>query len=311
MAKTLLYKGYAFFHSELINNFELTLNKHSKSGEAEIVCSLDLNLTLQNYKIQKAPEGYILKNKYGINIGGGETVEEITINHKLVELLQNEDNKIFAVDFKNLEARPVHFASEFGNVKLVFTEDAPTMEIDGVKMHRSQGISPWQDSACKVKDIVKRGMNVLDTCTGLGYTAIISVRQGAKSVYSFERNPAVLKTAALNPWSAEFFTAPEIKSNSGSVFDAIKSFGDGQFDAIVHDPPRFSHAGELYSEEFYDNAFRVLQFNGKMFHYIGDPDSAFGKKHFGGINKRLRDAGFDTTISKKNYGIICEKRGFK
>ncbi len=77
MAKTNLYKGYAFFHSELITSFEFAFNNYSKSGEAEIVCSLDLNLTCQNYKLQKTPDGFLLKNKYGIAVSVDETVDEI------------------------------------------------------------------------------------------------------------------------------------------------------------------------------------------------------------------------------------------
>jgi len=304
---TKLYKGLAFFHQQLIDKIRLESKKLKPGSMFDVVLSLDLNKTSQKMKVSILENQYILSNVHGISINPETTLNEIVINEKLIALLESTPGKIYAIDFQTMEATPLHFSSEFGNVKLAYTEDAPTMEIDGVKMHRSQDISPWDDSKCKVRDIVKRGMDVLDTCTGLGYTAIIAAGFGAKSVVTFEKNPAVLKTASYNPWSSEFFETDAIKSNFASVYDSIGEFKDFSFDAIIHDPPRFSHAGELYSSEFYEQAYRVLRSGGKMFHYIGDPNSSFGKKYYGGINKRLRDVGFETVIFHKNYGIICHK----
>jgi len=304
---TKLYKGLAFFNVAIIEQLERAAAKIHHGNHFELAVSLDLNLSFHKYKIEAGENRFVLTNQFGIETLAGKKLESITINDKLIELLKSSPNKIFGIDFIKLDATPIHFSSEAGNVKLAYTDDAPTMEIDGVKMHRSMGISPWEDSRCKVRDAVKRGMDVLDTCTGLGYTAIIAVKQGANSVQSFERNEAVLKTASFNPWSADFFTSEKIKSNFGNVYEEIKNFKDAQFDAIIHDPPRFSHAGELYSTEFYGETFRVLRHGGKMFHYIGDPDSSFGKKHYAGINQRLREAGFETVIFKRNYGILCHK----
>ncbi len=304
---TKLYKGLAFFNIAMIDQLGRAAAKSHHGGHFELAVSLDLNLSYHKFKIETDGNQFVLTNPFGIETLTGEKLDSITISEKIIELLKSAPNKIFGIDFVKLEATPIHFSSEAGNVKLAYTDDAPTMEIDGVKMHRSMGISPWEDSRCKVRDAVKRGMDVLDTCTGLGYTAIIAAKQGANSVQSFERNEAVLKTAAFNPWSEGFFNNEKIISNFGSVYDGIKNFKDAQFDAIIHDPPRFSHAGELYSAEFYNETFRVLRHGGKMFHYIGDPDSSFGKKHYAGINLRLREAGFETVIIKRNYGILCHK----
>ena len=43
------------------------------------------------------------------------------------------------------------------------------------------------------------------------------------------------------------------------------------FDAVLHDPPRFGIAGELYSQAFYDHLARVLKPRGVLFHYTGTP----------------------------------------
>lgn len=311
MSITNLYKGLAFFHYGLIERIVRETRKLQRGGSADLVLSLDLNKSAQKMKVTADGGRFILHNRHGISFGDGETVEEIEVNEKLVALLESTPEKVYAIDFQKMEATALHFASDYGNVKLAATDAAPTMEIDGVKMHRSQGISPWDDSKCKARDVVRRGMSVLDTCTGLGYTAAIAARLGARSVLSFERNPAVLRIASYNPWSAEFFeNRTVIESRLESVYDAIFKFDSSRFDAIIHDPPRFSLAGELYSYDFYREACRVLRHGGRMFHYIGDPHSSFGKKHYAGINMRLREAGFDTVVYHKNYGIMCQKLSF-
>ncbi|EKD68601.1 MAG: hypothetical protein ACD_47C00526G0002 [uncultured bacterium] len=310
MSITNLYRGLAFFHYGIIEKIMRETRKLQSGGSADIVLSLDLNKSAQKMKVTVDDGRYILNNRHKISFGKEEAADEIVINEKLVALLESTPEKVYAIDFLTMEAVPLHFASEYGNVKLAATHDAPTMEIDGVKMHRSEGISPWDDSKCKARDIIKRGMSVLDTCTGLGYTAVIAAQLGARSVVSFERNPAVLKMASYNPWSVEFFENPVIESHTASVYDEIAKSAAVRFDAIIHDPPRFSLAGELYSYDFYREAYRVLRHGGKMFHYIGDPHSSFGKKHYAGINMRLREAGFETVIFHKNYGIMCQKLSF-
>jgi predicted methyltransferase len=67
-------------------------------------------------------------------------------------------------------------------------------------------------------------------------------------------------------------------------------------------------AGNLYSGDFYKQAFRVLQERGRMFHYIGDPNSAAGSKVTRGVVKRLHDAGFKKVISlAKAFGVVANK----
>lgn len=304
---TKLYRGLAYFHVSLVEAIEEAARKHPPGEAFELALSLDLNVSFQKMKVTPEGGGYVLSNESGFMSSPENVFQKVPVNDRLVALLKDSPGKVFAVDIEKYEATPLHFSSEYGNVKLVYTPKSPTMEIDGVKMHRSMDIDPWEDSRLKVADVVKRGMDVLDTCTGLGYTAIIAAQKGAASVITFERNPAVLKIVSYNPWSKAFFEHQSIDSREGDTSEEITAFKDGQFDAIIHDPPRFSHAGQLYSIEFYNQAFRVLSPGGRMFHYIGDPDSSFGKKHYGGINNRLREAGFETAIIKRSYGILCRK----
>ena len=50
---------------------------------------------------------------------------------------------------------------------------------------------------------------VLDTATGLGYTAIEAAKT-AEQVVTIELDPVALEIARLNPWSQTMFDNPEI-----------------------------------------------------------------------------------------------------
>ena len=75
----------------------------------------------------------------------------------------------------------------------------------------------------------------------------------------------------------------------------IESLPDASVDAILHDPPRFGIAGELYSQVFYDQLARVLKGQGRLFHYTGSPNRlTSGRDVPTEVAGRLRRAGFST-----------------
>jgi predicted methyltransferase len=134
---------------------------------------------------------------------------------------------------------------------------------------------------------------VLDTTTGLGYTAI-EASKTASEVITVELDPAVLEIARLNPWSRALFDSPNITQLVGDSAEVVHEFHDGYFTRVIHDPPTFSLAGELYSQAFYRQLYRVLKRGGRLFHYIGDLDSKLGSRVMKGAVRRLQDAGFQT-----------------
>lgn len=163
-------------------------------------------------------------------------------------------------------------ASRFGGslIKLVPTEwGAPTFEIDGIKMLPTAKVSPYADAQRKVSLIEPRGKVVLDTCGGLGYFAAWCVKGGATRVLSFEKNPDVMWLRSLNPWSPEAGGVLELVQ--GDIAERITGLANASVDAVLHDPPRFGIAGELYSQTFYDQLARVLRRKGRLFHYTGTP----------------------------------------
>jgi predicted methyltransferase len=178
-------------------------------------------------------------------------------------------------------------------IKLVPTKwGPPTFEIDGVKMLPSSRISPYEDARQKVAMIEPRGKVILDCCAGLGYFAAWCLEQGAKKVISFEKNADVLWLRDMNPWSPP--PDPALELTHGDVCQAITSLPSRCVDAVLHDPPRFALAGELYSQAFYDQLARVTKKSGRLFHYTGSPNKiARGRELGKEVAKRLKSAGFD------------------
>jgi predicted methyltransferase len=156
-------------------------------------------------------------------------------------------------------------------IKLVPTEwGPPTFEIDGIKMLPTAQVSPYADAERKVGLIQPLGKAILDTCGGLGYFAAWCVRGQARQVLSFEKNPDVIWLRGLNPWSP--VVGGELVLRQGDIAQEIGALPSASVDAVLHDPPRFGIAGELYSQAFYNHLARVLKRKGKLFHYTGTPN---------------------------------------
>jgi uncharacterized protein len=151
-------------------------------------------------------------------------------------------------------------------IKLVPTEwGPPTFEIDGIKMLPTARVSPFEDAQRKVALVRPRGKTILDTCGGLGYFASCCLRAEAAQVSSYEKNPDVIWLREINPWSPEPGASRLILENA-DITEAIAGLASHGFDAVLHDPPRFGIAGELYSQAFYDQLARVLKPKGILFH---------------------------------------------
>jgi uncharacterized protein len=133
--------------------------------------------------------------------------------------------------------------------KLVPTAEAPTIEISGIRMHRTKEMTPWPDTVAKLAAIKPLVGRVLDTTTGLGYTAILASRT-AQHVLTIERDAGVVAIAEQNPWSRELFDNPRIERRMGDSAEVVPTLPAGSFDRVVHDPPTMALAGELYGLAF-------------------------------------------------------------
>ena len=261
-----------------------------QAGDGSVVASLDLGLTKTEVSLE--PEG--------VGLPGGqrlswERLEEIGQNESVCYLVRDND------------AEKIQRFSEYLDrfYSLMPTQGAPTLLISGVLMHRIKGIDPHRDTLTKVRTISPLQGRVLDTCTGLGYTAIQAARV-AEEVVTIELDPTVLDVAQLNPWSLPLFDDPRIQQIVGDSFEEIQAFEDGAFSRILHDPPMFSLAGELYSGECYRHLFRILEPRGRMFHYIGDLESRSGRNVARGVVRRLQEAGFRRVVRKPGaFGLVA------
>jgi len=248
-------------------------------GSSSITTSLDLGLTQETVILKR---DLILIREF-----------EIPIND-IKYVSQSRDRDVYAI----LEGKlvPVELYDDRTRkfYKLVNTgfRRAPTIEISGIHMHRIENTDPMRDAYSKVKSLGSlRGALVLDTCTGLGYTAIWAYRLGARLVITCEVDENVLRIAELNPWSKEL-ESKIIRIVNDDVLKVVEELDDEMFTHVIHDPPRIEVAGELYSEEFYRELYRVLKPNGKLFHYTGKPGKHSGTKYIKGIKARLERAGF-------------------
>lgn len=200
-------------------------------------------------------------------------------------------------------------AARYGNalIKLVPTDwGPPTFEIDGVKMLPTRHVSPLEDARHKVSLVEPRGRRVLDTCGGLGYFAACCIEGGATLVQSYEINPDVLWLRSLNPWSPA--TVAPLELIHADISQALPALPGRAFGAILHDPPRFGLAGELYSQAFYDQLARVLQPGGRLFHYTGTPNRlTSGRDVPQEVAGRLRLAGFRTRL--EGDGVLAVRQG--
>jgi len=228
------------------------------------------------------------------------------INFEDLKNIINRENSVFFPDGDKIYMVAVsndHF------YKLVPTEMAPTVEVDGIRMHRTKGTTPDADADEKMKVLGIKGGRVLDTCAGLGYTAQAALKGGADLIITFELKPEVLWIAEINPWSRRIFMDQRVHLLVGDAFNLIDTLPSGFFSYIVHDPPRLTLAGHLYSQSFYFKMIGSLKRGGGLFHYTGEPGSRRRRINLHrGVMQRLRRAGFkEVTYHRNIRGVTCRK----
>jgi len=233
--------------------------------------------------------------------------DEILLLWEAIEEIAAAENNCFAVTPDGIE-KIVRFSELTGRVySLMPTTGAPTMLISGIPMHRIKDTEPHADTLEKIKAARPLTGHVLDTATGLGYTAI-EASQTARQVTTIELDPVALEIARFNPWSRRLFANPKIEQHIGDSYDVLETFPEGAFDSVIHDPPAFALAGDLYSGEYYHKLFRVLRCHGHLFHYIGNPESKSGHNITRSVIHRLKAAGFrQVRPAQRAFGVVAVK----
>ncbi|MHA1220062.1 MAG: RsmD family RNA methyltransferase [Candidatus Heimdallarchaeaceae archaeon] len=276
----------------LIDSFEAEkILEAYHQGKESIVAFFDLRFTQQKVVFK---QNKIIIGDFSYDL---KTIQKIAKNPS-VFLIDKKPKKIAFFDERYYKLEPIE-------------NTAPTIEIDGIRMHRTKHVTPLEDARSKIFAVnVAANEKVLDICTGLGYTAIESFRMKAL-VTTIEKDPNVIEIAKYNPYSADLFAGIESKKIDLILEDAcvaVKQMADETFDVILHDPPRFALAGELYSQEIYVDLFRILKEEGRLLHYVGKPGSKYrGKDFISGIQRRLNEVGFKTKRTDDNESVLAYK----
>ncbi len=263
-----------------------------QKGLQSIEVSPDLGLTMAT----------VMLSGEGVVFPSGEQ-----LTWQQIEKIKKSQTNCFVVDGDQI--RPVQVFSDYTNrmCSLLPTKRTPSMLIAGFTMHRIVDIDPMEDTLKKVATLAPIVGRVLDTATGLGYTAIEAAKT-AEQVITIELDPGTQEIARLNPWSRALFDNPKISQIMGDTFEVVLTFEDNSFSRILHDPPVFSLAGELYAATFYRQLFRILQRGGRLFHYIGDLNSKSSGTVAKGVIRRLQEAGFTRVVRRPEaFGVVAYK----
>ena len=277
----------------ILSHFQAQALLNAKNRGLEIT-QISLDLGINSIQVMLEP--------LGVQLITGEV-----LSWEGVKSIADSQSSCFVIE--NGEAAAIQFYSEATErlYSLYPTSGAPSMLISGIPMHRIKETDPHQDTLEKIRTIKPVVGQVLDTATGLGYTAIQAART-AEHVTTIELDPLALQVCRLNPWSQELFDNPKITQLIGDSFEVVAGMESGCFTRVIHDPPAFSLAGDLYSGEFYVQLHRVMRNQSRLFHYIGDPESKSGRNITAGVIRRLEQVGFrQVRRAPQAFGVVAVK----
>jgi predicted methyltransferase len=194
-------------------------------------------------------EGFPANISLSLDAGFSETNVEVKRSYLVLpngeeiplpdpELLDPEDSRTILIYKENRWQKWQRFDEQSGKFyKMVFVQPGkpPTVEISGIKMHVTKDSDPSLDTRNKLKALGKPGGRVLDTCCGLGYTAItLAALKAVKEVITIEKDSNMVQLCRENPWSRGLFAAEKVTLLRGDAAEKIAEFGDRSFAAILH-----------------------------------------------------------------------------
>ncbi|MGW8250516.1 MAG: class I SAM-dependent methyltransferase, partial [Anaerolineales bacterium] len=193
-----------------------TLRERFAAGDTSLGVSPDLGMT----SVQ------VFLDQDGVHFPQGE---HLTWGD--VETINSFENNCFTLMEGELQKILLYSEASAQVYSLMPTTGAPTMLISGIPMHRIKDIDPHQDTLEKIKAVSPVLGHVLDTATGLGYTAIEASRT-AQHVTTIEVESAAMEIARLNPWSRELFDNPSITQRIGDSFDVVERLLESSFTCV-------------------------------------------------------------------------------
>ena len=174
-----------------------------KLKKSSVEVSLDLNISTSKVNIENGffvfPDGQKLDESKLKKAAKDEKSCYLVRDNSLlkIQLFSDDTNKFY---------------------KLSPTSGAPTIEISGIRMHVTKSMTPEEDTKKKIESIAPVQGYVLDTCMGLGYTAIMASKT-ADFVFTCEKDENVIEIAKHNPWSKELFDNKKLSILKTNIFD--------------------------------------------------------------------------------------------
>lgn len=261
--------------------------------------------------ILEAIESGIDEIEVSLDIGISITrvsIAEMQVDKESLSKIVKDTDSIYFIDEEGIFKAAIssdHFYKLFPTGK----GSAPALLIDGVLMHRIKDTDPIADAKSKAKLCARKGIDMLEICTGLGYSTIACLDHEIRSILTIEKESNVIQLAKLNPWSKRLFSDERVKMIEGDAIEQISKLSDRSVHAVLHDPPRFSMGSELYTSDFYSEIHRILKPKGVLYHYVGSPGSRYKKKDLQkGVMARLRRVGFRNPVRKDEaLGVVAKK----
>jgi predicted methyltransferase len=253
------------------------------------------------------------KGEITISLDLGRTTTRVTLrdsdwNNTQLQKIAQDSNTVYFIEDGNAFKAAISGA-QFYKLMPSGTGTAPALVISGVAMHRVKDMDPINDASRKAELCAKAGDEMLEICTGLGYSTIECLNRDVQSITTIERDTSVIQLASINPWSKELFSDSRVTLVEGDATEKILEYGNNSFNSILHDPPTFSMGASLYTQEFYAELLRVLKRKGILFHYVGSPGAKYRRRDVQkGVIQRLRNVGFRQVERKPDaLGVIARK----
>lgn len=239
----------------------------------------------------------------------GLTVSDVSgIDFSKIPLGDVKGDFAYAWDGRELFKLAV-FDNGFYRLRMFF--GVPILEIDGLRMHLVRDFKTPLDYSRGIVERLGIGKadRVLDTCMGLGYTALAAGKAGAQ-VDTCEISRAAYELARWNPHSAGLFSGKGYYIHREDALGYVMKARGQTYSAIIHDPPRFSKAPLLYSGEFYKGLARISKKGCRLFHYTGSLGAKSAKRDIKAeVSGRLAAAGWKIIEDSGLYqGIFCLKK---
>jgi predicted methyltransferase len=237
-------------------------------GKKEISISLDLGFSGKKENLKLFEKGVIFN---------GNEIE--------VPKIREDDKSCYLILEDIIEK--VQYSSGGGIYRLIPSSFRPIMQISGTSMHKQSFIERVE------KD--KLFGKILDSGTGLGYTAIVASKT-ASNVITIEFDEMVLELQKINPYSQDLFSSKRINLIQGNLVEEIKKFKDGEFNFIILDGGTPRSSGDFFSQANYEQAFRVLKYGGRLYHYVPNYHANRGVDFAVRISSYLKKAGFKKVV---------------